>query len=80
MKNTLFKKSETFTLKDCRSNINNNITNNVKHIRKFKKIIKNYPTTKHNNFGYVCTVSRGNQALADHIHLKETAAILIITV
>lgn len=52
------KNSETFTLKDCTSNVNN-ITNNVKYIRTFKKIIKNYPTAKRNNFGYIYTVFAG---------------------
>lgn len=32
--------SQIFTLKDCRSNVNNNITNNVQHIRKLKKLSK----------------------------------------
>lgn len=43
-KNMEKKKSETFTLKDCRNNVNN-ITNNVKYIGKTKKI-KNYLTAK----------------------------------
>lgn len=32
--------SQIFTLKDCTSNVNNNITNNVQHIRKLKKLSK----------------------------------------